>query len=126
MILKSFKALLASVVLLSLSSVARAGQPFDATVFQQSQAAGKSILIDVSASWCPTCKQQRPIIQGLEKSLPNLVVFDVDFDSAKDALKSFRVQTQSTLIVFKGSNEVGRSTGETDPEKIKALVSKAL
>ncbi len=109
----------------ALPSLALAGQPFDAKAFQASQAAGKSILVDVTAPWCPTCKQQRPIVQEIEKEHPDLVVYDVDFDSAKDVLKEFRVQYQSTLIVFKGSKEVARSTGETDPAPIRSLVAKA-
>ncbi|MGO4712154.1 thioredoxin family protein [Bradyrhizobium sp. 2TAF24] len=110
---------------LALPSLANAGQPFDAKAFQASQAAGKSILVDVTAPWCPTCKQQKPIVQEIEKEHPDLVVYDVDFDSAKDVLKQFRVQYQSTLIVFKGSKEVARSTGETDPAPLRALVAKA-
>lgn len=109
----------------ALPSLANAGQPFDAKAFQASQAAGKSILVDVSAPWCPTCKQQKPIVQEIEKEHPDLVVYDVDFDSAKDVLKQFRVQYQSTLIVFKGQKEVARSTGETDPAPLRALVAKA-
>lgn len=109
----------------ALPSLANAGQPFDAKAFQASQAAGKSILVDVSAPWCPNCKQQKPIVQEIEKEHPDLVVYDVDFDSAKDVLKQFRVQYQSTLIVFKGSKEVARSTGETDPAPLRALVAKA-
>jgi thiol-disulfide isomerase/thioredoxin len=109
----------------ALPSLANAGQPFDAKAFQASQAAGKSILVDVSAPWCPTCKQQKPIVQEIEKEYPDLVVYDVDFDSAKDVLKQFRVQYQSTLIIFKGSKEVARSTGETDPTPLRALVAKA-
>jgi len=50
----------------------------------------------------------------------------VDFDAAKDVLRRFRVQHQSTLIMFKGRTEVGRSTGDTDPNRIQALVSKGL
>ena len=80
----------------------------------------------MTAPWCPTCKQQRPVVQEIEKSTPNLVVYEVDFDSAKDVLKRFRVQSQSTLIVFKGADEVGRSTGDTNPATIKALVAKGL
>ena len=125
MLLKSLKKLLATVFLIGSSLVAQAGQPFELSAFQQAQAAGKPILIDVTAPWCPTCKQQRPVVQEIEKSTPNLVVYEVDFDSAKDVLKRFRVQSQSTLIVFKGGNEVGRSTGETNPANIKALVSKS-
>lgn len=126
MVLISLKALLATGFVIASSMVAQAGQPFDPGAFQQAQAAGKSVLIDVTAPWCPTCKQQRPAVQEIERSTPSLVVYEVDFDSAKDVLKRFRVQSQSTLIIFKGTNEVGRSTGETDPAKIKALVAKGL
>jgi hypothetical protein len=35
-------------------------------------------------------------------------------------------QTQSTLIVFKGETETGRSVGDTDKDKIAALLDKAL
>lgn len=126
MLLKSLTTLIATAFLVGTSLVAQAGQAFDTSAFQQAQAAGKLILIDVTAPWCPTCTRQRPIVQEIEKSTPNLVVYEVDFDSAKDVLKRFRVQSQSTLIVFKGANEVGRSIGDTNPASIRALVSKGL
>jgi len=122
--LRKINVLAVSALLFGLSVAAQAAQPFDAKAFEQAQAAGKTILVDVTAPWCPTCRQQRPIIQGIESEKPNLVVYEVDFDSAKDTLKRFRVQNQSTLIVFKGNNEVGRSTGDTDPARIRALVAK--
>lgn len=108
-----------------LPALAWAGQPFDAKSFQASQAAGKSILVEVTAPWCPTCKRQRPIVDQIRKDRPNLVVFEVDFDTGKDALKQLRVQNQSTLVVFRGASEVGRSTGDTDARSIGALVAKA-
>ena len=74
-------------------------------------------------SWCPTCRQQRPIVEQIEKEKPTLVVYEVDFDSAKETLKRFHVQYQSTLIVFKGVKEIGRSTGDTDPARIRALIA---
>jgi thiol-disulfide isomerase/thioredoxin len=118
--------LLTMALLLSLPLAAQAGQPFDSKVFSDAQTAGKSILVDVTAPWCPTCKQQKPIIEGLETAHPNLTVFEVDFDSAKDLLKKFNVQYQSTLIVFKGTTEVGRSTGATDANAIGSLIAKGL
>jgi thioredoxin 1 len=126
MALNSLKTLIAIAFLAGAPLMAQAGQKFDAKAFQQAQAAGKPILIDVTAPWCPTCKVQRPIVQEIEKSTPNLVVYEVDFDSSKEVLKRLRVQSQSTLIVFKGANEVGRSIGDTNPASIKALVSKGL
>ena len=122
---KLYKALPVAATLLASSLVAWAGQPFDAKVFQSAQAAEKVILVDVTAPWCPTCRQQRPIVEQIEREKPDLVVLEADFDTAKDVLKRFRVQYQSTLIVFRGSKEVARSTGETDPSLIRALIAKA-
>jgi thiol-disulfide isomerase/thioredoxin len=124
MLTKFLKIAAVATLLLSGSLAARAGQPFDGKTFQQAQAAGKTILVDVTAPWCPTCQKQRPIVQEIERERANLVVYEVDFDTAKDTLKRFRVQYQSTLIVFRGVNEIGRSTGDTDPARIRALVAK--
>ncbi|MGE0751295.1 MAG: thioredoxin family protein [Variibacter sp.] len=105
-------------------SLALAGKPFDSQAFQSAQAAGRTILVDVSATWCPTCKAQKPIVQDIEHANPQLIVFDVDFDTAKDVLKRFRVRAQSTLIVFKGKKEIARSTGDTNPDSLRSLVAK--
>lgn len=112
-----------TIMLTSTISVPAAGQ-FDNKAFEAAQSAGKTILIDVYAPWCPTCRQQRPIIESVQKENPALVVFEVDFDNAKDVLKRFGVRYQSTLIVFRGTTEVGRSTGDTDPNRIRALIAK--
>ena len=102
--------------------------PFDQKAFEAAQAAGKSILVDVSAPWCPTCRAQKPIIEKLSL-LPeyrDLKIFDVDFDTQKAVLRTLKVQQQSTLIVFKGSKETDRSVGSTDPSAISDLLKKAL
>ena len=115
---------IAIAAVVALPSLANAGQPFDAKAFQAAQAAGKSILVDVTASWCPTCKKQEPTIKAVEKERPNLVVYDVDFDTAKDVLQRLKVRAQSTLIVYKGPKEVARSTAETDPGHLRAMIAK--
>lgn len=118
------RAALLAVALLALPRLAQAAQPFDAQAFRDAQAAGRTILVDVSATWCPTCKAQRPIVQEIERANPQLVTFDVDFDTAKDVLKQFRVSYQGTLIVFKGKKEVARSTGDSNPDNLRNLVTK--
>ena len=40
-------------------------QAFDGKAFAEAQKAGKPILIVVHASWCPTCKAQKPILSEL-------------------------------------------------------------
>jgi thiol-disulfide isomerase/thioredoxin len=112
-----------AVVLLSGLAV-NAAQPYDEASFKEAQAAGKTVLINVTASWCPTCKKQEPTIKAVEKERPSLVVYDVDFDTAKDVLQRLKVRAQSTLIVYKGPKEVARSTAETDPGHLRALIAK--
>ena len=101
--------------------------PYTAAAFQAAQAANEPIVLWVHASWCPTCAKQAPILSKLEADPANkkLKVFKVDFDSQKDVVRGFGVQTQSTLIAFHGAKEAGRSAGETDEAAIRALVAKA-
>ena len=101
---------------------------FDAQAFADAQKAGKPILIAIHASWCPTCKAQRPILSELraDPKFKGLVYFVIDFDSQKDLVKRFGAQMQSTLIAFKGDKEEGRSVGDTDRASIFALAAKAL
>lgn len=103
-------------------------KPFTPEAFDAARAAGKPILVDVSAPWCPTCKAQHPILSNLEAQpkFKGLVVFDVDFDSQKDVLRRFGVRMQSTLIAFKGDKEAGRSTGDTAPGSIAKLLDATL
>ena len=103
-------------------------KPFDQKAFDAAQAAGTPILIEVHAPWCPVCKAQTPILAKLadDARFKNLVRFGVDFDSQKDLLKTFNVQKQSTLIVFKGRQEAGRSTGDSNAASIEALLAKSI
>jgi thioredoxin 1 len=115
---------------LSLSPLASAMSPatYSPQAFAAAQAAGKPILLHITAPWCPTCKAQRPILSKLEATpkFKNLVVLDIDFDTSKPLLRKLHVAQQSTLIVYKGKKEVGRSTGDTDPASIAALLGKAI
>jgi thioredoxin 1 len=112
----------------AMSAMAAERGAFDQKAFADAQSKGQSILIDISAPWCPTCAAQKPIIDKLtaEPQYKDLAIFDVDFDSRKDVLRLFGAQRQSTLIVFKGSQETGRSVGSTDASEIGALLHKAL
>lgn len=96
--------------------------------FHKANAEGKSIVIDVSAPWCPTCRAQAPILEKLSQSekYKDVLVLKIDFDSQQDFLAALNVRQQSTLIAFKGGQEVGRSVGDTRAGSIEALFAKAL
>jgi thioredoxin 1 len=101
---------------------------FDPVSFAAAQRAGGPIFVAVHASWCPTCKAQKPILSELmaDPKFKNLVYFVVDFDSQKEVVAYFNVRMQSTLIAFKGATETGRSVGDTERASIAALLNKTL
>jgi thioredoxin 1 len=103
-------------------------EKFTLAAFEKAQASGKSIVVEVSAPWCPTCKVQAPIIESLltKPEFKNVAVFEIDFDSQKDALRALNVRQQSTLVTFKGKTETGRSTGDTNPASIERLFRAAI
>lgn len=117
--------------LILLFAAAAAGateQPFSRDAFAELQRQGGPILVFVHADWCSTCKKQDIILGELlkEDDFANYSVLRVDFDSQKDVVQSFGVKYQSTLIVFRGDSEVGRSTADTDRAAITALLRRAL
>lgn len=103
-------------------------QAYDAAAFAAAQAAGKTIVVDVHADWCPTCRAQAPILDDLrkERASDKVAFVRVDFDSDKAFLRAHRVPRQSTVLVFKGKREVARSIAETDRTRLRAVVLGAL
>jgi thioredoxin 1 len=101
---------------------------FDKAKFDAAMARGLPVIVDFSATWCPTCKQQKPIVQGLlkEKKLQPVTLFLADFDFEEGLKQQLGVTMQSTFVVFKGGKEVGRSTGQTQKQAISDLFDKAL
>lgn len=118
------------IALSSLVSLAMAGEikPFNQKDFDSLTASGKPVVLDISATWCPTCKQQKPILEGLmnQPAYKDVTLMNIDFDANKPTLKKFKVAMQSTLVAFKGAKEVGRSVGDTTPEGIEGLIKKSV
>lgn len=123
-------------LLVALPAVALAARPaqaaeravFTDAAFQAAQAAGRPILVEVTAPWCPTCRAQKPHIDAVavDPRMREAVLFSIDFDTQKDALRRLSVQRQSTLIAFRGTQERGRATGVTDGAAIRELLFRAL
>jgi len=100
--------------------------PWSATEFAQQQSAGQAVALHFHADWCPTCRAQQQVFNGWrgDASVPGRLLV-VDYDNARELRRQFGVRTQSTLIVFKGSKEVARLAGETDPARLRAALEAA-
>ena len=101
---------------------------FSSNALADAQKSGMPVLVEIHASWCPVCKVQKPIIDQLLSmdKFKSFVTLDMDFDTQKADVAALKANKQSTLIVYKGATEVGRSVGVTDAAAIEALLARAL
>jgi len=102
--------------------------PWTDAAFAAAQAAGRPMIVEVTAPWCPTCRAQAPHVAAAlaEPALASALLLTVDFDTQKDALRRLGVRQQSTIIAFNGSQERGRIIGVTDGGKIRELIRRAV
>ena len=126
MILKAIRSLFAliAVVFAAPLMAAPVWQEYSPAVFSRAQEAGKVIVVDVHAVWCPTCKAQAPTLDALRQDpqLKNAVFFKVDFDEEKTFLREHRIPRQSTVLVFRGTKETARSIAESRPRQLREVV----
>ncbi|RVQ53542.1 thioredoxin family protein [Sinorhizobium meliloti] len=96
--------------------------------FNEAAAAGVPVLVHVTAPWCEVCQAQKPVVAKLvgNGDFAAMKKFEVDFDSQKDVLQKLRVQSQSTMVLFRNGKEIDRSVGVSDPAEIEAFMRKAL
>ncbi|KLI65081.1 hypothetical protein AAV99_00475 [Aurantiacibacter marinus] len=97
---------------------------YSATSFAAAQQEGRTIVVDVHADWCPTCRAQTPILNELRSDprLADAIFMRVDFDNDRDFLRAHRIARQSTILVFRDGDEKGRSIAETNRGRLRTFV----
>ena len=97
---------------------------FSKELFDKAQSDGKIVVISSWIKYCSSCAGQMKILQNAKN---NGELLDIKFDNIeyfsfdvtkKEISNFFDVQYQTTLIIFKGNQEVYRSIGETTEDLI--------
>ena len=101
---------------------------FSLAALKAAQTAGKPVLVDAFAPWCPTCRAQAPTIDKIatDPAYKDLLILRLDYDNQTAEKKVLGINKQSTLIAYKGNKEVGRVLGITDPGQIRTFAASAL
>jgi len=101
-------------------------------LIEEKLAAGETVFVDYSASWCGTCKRKERIIDELRANNPefdkNISFVRVDWDTyASHEVSVFRnIPRRSTLILLRGEDELGRIVAGTNTGEIEALLKLGL
>ena len=97
---------------------------FKKELFNKAQSDGKIVVISSWIKYCSSCAGQMKILQNaknkgelLDIKFDNIEYFSFDV-TKKEISNFFDVQYQTTLIIFKGNQEVYRSIGETTEDLI--------
>ena len=101
--------------------------PYTPQALAEAQQAGKPVAVHFHAEWCPTCKQQEKALAQLKTEAGlDITVLVADYDNVKDLRKAMKVRSQSTLVVFRGTEERARLGGDTAADKIRTALKTAL
>lgn len=92
--------------------------------FDKALSEGKVVVVSSWIKYCTSCSSQMKVLQKaknkgelLDIKFDNIEYFSFDV-TKKEISDFFDVQYQTTLIIFKGNQEVYRSVGETTEDLI--------
>ena len=99
---------------------------------QERLAAGETVLLDVFAPWCGTCRAQSRAMEDLRAANPaydaaiTFIRMDWDTYGRSDYARSLGVQRRSTLILMRDDAILGTVVADTRQDSIRALMDLAL
>ena len=69
-----------------------------------------------------------PLLLSLihEPKLKDATTFQVNFDNDKKFLRANKVRWQTTILVFRGAKEIGRSVADLNKASLRALLAKGV
>ena len=90
---------------------------FDQQKFKKALSDGKVVVVSSWIKYCYSCASQMKVLKEAKKDFDNIEYFAFDVTN-KNISNLFKVQYQSTLLIFKDNKEVYRSIGETTQKEI--------
>lgn len=93
--------------------------------FEELMKRGEPLLVEVYASWCPTCLLQHEALETLHKEGrgPQIRAIRVDFDRDSDFRAAYGFNHTGTIVLFNDGREAARQSGLVTPDKIQAFLA---
>ena len=95
---------------------------FSEEIFEKAIASGKTVVVNSYEVWCGTCSKQTNILDQAEKEFKNIVFLSYEQSKNKNIAQKLGIKFWTTIVVYKGNNEVARIIGQTDKEVIYSAI----
>jgi thioredoxin 1 len=99
---------------------------FSTDIFEEAKASGKTIVINSYEVWCGTCGKQTKILDQAEKEFKNIIFLSYEQSKNKNIAKKLDIKFWTTIVVYKGNNEVARIVGQTNKKIIYSTIQKGV
>jgi len=109
------------------SAQAASWGPYDAGAFEGAQRAGRIIVLQFIDDGCPRCEEQDKVLSKRfwGSNRKDWAGFQVNITRAAAVARQWRVTAPSTLVLLRGTREVGRITGVIVDTELDAFLRKA-
>ena len=85
------------------------------------KAVNSKSLLYFTATWCPPCKQIKPIYEQMAKDHPTVAFGKVDVDDNADAAVEYEISAVPTFVALHSEEAVARFSG-ADSNQLTAVV----
>jgi len=99
---------------------------FSEEIFEKAKASGKTIVVNSYEVWCGTCSKQTKILDQAEKEFKDIVFLSYEQSKNKDIAQKLDIKFWTTIVVYKGNNEIARIIGQTDKKTIYSAIQKGI
>ena len=99
---------------------------FTEEVFENAKTSGKTIVINSYEVWCGTCSKQTKILNQAEKEFKDIIFLSYEQSKNKDIAKKLDIKFWTTIVVYKGNDEVARIVGQIDKETIYTAIQQGI
>ena len=99
---------------------------FSEEIFENAKASGKIIVVNSYEVWCGTCSKQTKILDQAEKEFKDIIFLSYEQSKNKDIAQKLGIKFFTTIIVYRGNDEVARIVGQTDKETIYSAIQKGI
>ena len=90
--------------------------------------AGKLVLLDFYATWCPPCKQMIPVMEKMEEKYGDRIVFKrVDVNENEELANKYNVQSIPNIVILSPEDEILENfVGYRDANQMDVILSDVL